>query len=227
SVTAAQKYRRSIEHLQVCGSSSVAVRLFINDGKSGSLVTDQPSAPFSRGFHERATTVKYFLVQRRIKTASPTNGRRHSVLPSSILRKVFAALADSPCFHSHSVWSGFRSGASWSPSSSKRVLPSQCRTERPRLQWRPFRRDFAVTRTRRWVYKNPTTFLGCLVRSGCGPAVAQRFVHFSAHPQPVQQHRQLPRHRHDRPLLGILAAALVQLQSPALQIRIRATPVQN
>jgi hypothetical protein len=46
-------------------------------------------------------------------------------------------------------------------------------------------------------------------------AVAQRFVFFSAYPQPVQQHRQLPRHRHHRPPLGILIVLSGQLHAPA------------
>src|SRR6266478_3970779 len=186
--------------------------------------------PHGRGFHERATTVKYFLVQRRRKTASPTNGRRHSVLPSSILRKVFcrprrlALLPFALCVERLALRCQLESLFL-----VKRVLLSQYRTERLRFQWRPFRRDLAVTRTRRWVQKpyTQTTPLSGLLGRRRRPAVAQRFVHFSAHPQAVQQHRQLPRHRHDRSLLGILAAALGQLQSPTLKIRIRAPPVQN
>src|SRR6266478_1957441 len=112
------------------------------------------TAPFGRGFHERATTVKYFLVQRRIKTASPTNGRRHSVLPSSILRKVFcrprrlALLPFALCVERLALRCQLESLFL-----VKRVLLSQYRTERLRFQWRPFRRDLAVTRTRRWVQK--------------------------------------------------------------------------
>jgi hypothetical protein len=36
-------------------------------------------------------------------------------------------------------------------------------------------------------------------------AVPQRFIHFPRYPQPMQQNRQLPRHRHHGPLLGVLA----------------------
>jgi hypothetical protein len=35
--------------------------------------------------------------------------------------------------------------------------------------------------------------------------VPQRFIHFPRYPQPMQQNRQLPRHRHHGPLLGVLA----------------------
>ena len=35
-------------------------------------------------------------------------------------------------------------------------------------------------------------------------AVPQRFIHFPRYPQPMQQNRQLPRHRHHGPLLGVL-----------------------
>jgi hypothetical protein len=37
--------------------------------------------------------------------------------------------------------------------------------------------------------------------------VTQRLVDLSAHPQTVQQHRELPRHGHHRPFLGVLAPA--------------------
>ncbi len=39
-------------------------------------------------------------------------------------------------------------------------------------------------------------------------AIAQRFIRFPRHPQPVQQYRQLSRHRDHRSLLGILAPSL-------------------
>ena len=65
----------------------------------------------------------------------------------------------------------------------KRVLPSRCRTGRFCFRKRSFRRDLAVTRTRRWV-ATPTFLSGFP-------------VHFARHPQPVQQDSQLPRHRRD------------------------------
>src|SRR5712691_821854 len=99
----------------------------------------------------------------------------------------FAALADSPCFHSHSVWSGFRSGASWSSSSSERVLPSQCRTERLRFQLRPFRRDLAVTRTRRWVQK-PFN-LKLLPYAACWDAGAGRLLRSGSYTSPHTHNR--------------------------------------
>src|SRR5580704_8902436 len=64
----------------------------------------------------------------------------------------------------------------------------------------------AVTGTRLWafVFSLPGTVL--FLRS-CGyarsAAVVQRFVHFSAHPQVMQQHRQLSRGRHDGSLLPV------------------------
>jgi DNA polymerase-4 len=42
-------------------------------------------------------------------------------------------------------------------------------------------------------------------------AVVQRFIHFSAHPQVMQQHRQLSRSRHDRSFLPVLPAALLSI----------------
>jgi hypothetical protein len=55
--------------------------------------------------------------------------------------------------------------------------------------------------------------LGCA--SNQLAAVTERVVDFAADPQFVQQHRQLSRHRHDRSLLGLLAASFRHLQTPA------------
>src|ERR1035438_5265161 len=67
----------------------------------------------------------------------------------------------------------------------------------------------------------------CCRRQRCLVAVAQRFVHFSTHPQPMQQHRQLPRRRNHGSLLPILSAALGQLQTPAPQVAVRSKRTQN
>ena len=109
----------------------------------------------------------------------------------------------------------------------KRVLPSQYRTERSRFG---SARSAATSQSPElgdWLHNiyNP---LSCSVFTAVAClAVAQRLVHFPRHPQPMQQNRQLPRHRHDRSLLRILAAARRQLQPPPLQIRIRPPPAQN
>ncbi len=64
----------------------------------------------------------------------------------------------------------------------------------------------AVTGTRLWafVFSLPGTVL---FLRGCGhcrwAAVVQRFVYFSAHPQVMQQHRQLSGGRHDGSLLAV------------------------
>jgi hypothetical protein len=55
----------------------------------------------------------------------------------------------------------------------------------------------------------------------------QRFVRFSAHPQVMQQYRQLSCRGDDRPFLAALSAALGQLQSPAPQIAVHAKRSQN
>ena len=57
--------------------------------------------------------------------------------------------------------------------------------------------------------------------------IAQWFVHLSAYPQPMQQHRQFSRHRHHRSLLGIFPSSLGQLQSPAPQIAVFSKRPQN
>ena len=64
----------------------------------------------------------------------------------------------------------------------------------------------AVTGTRLWafVFSLPGTVLFLRGRGyGRGAAVVQRLVHFSAHPQVMQQHRQLSRGRHDGSLLAV------------------------
>jgi hypothetical protein len=100
-------------------------------------------------------TVNSFQFTRsaRLILAYPTNGRRLRLslaFPSEERFLFFPA--DSPCFHSHSLWSGWLR-CQLESSISNRVLPSQNRTESPRFRKRSFRRDLAVTRTRRWVTK--------------------------------------------------------------------------
>jgi hypothetical protein len=58
-------------------------------------------------------------------------------------------------------------------------------------------------------------------------AIAQWFVHLSAHPQPMEQYRQLSRHRNHRWFLGIFPSALRQLQPPSPQITIFSKRSQN
>src|SRR4029434_5881176 len=157
----------------------------------------------------------------------PTGGatqRSPSLLP--FLERFLPALADSPCFHSHSLWSGMPR-CQLESFISKRVLPSQSRTESP-----PFPETLVPPRPRSHPnsaigYQTELHCLSCLLGRSRRLAVAQRLVHFPAHPQPVQQHRQLTSHRHHRTLLRILAPAGGQLQPPALQIRIRTAPAQN
>src|ERR1700688_4290132 len=88
-----------------------------------------------------------------------------------------------------------------------------------------FRHDLAVTRTRRWV----TNFnsLGCCPRALPGLAGSQRFVHLTRYPQPMQQNPHLSGHRHDGPLLRILASALGLPQTQAPQIRVRSPVTEN
>src|SRR5438270_2207971 len=83
----------------------------------------------------------------------------------------------------------------------------------------------AVTGTRLWAFvfflPGKILFLG-----GCSDcrsaAVVQWFVRFSAHPQVMQQHRQLSCRSHDRSLLPALPAAFGQPQSPASQVAVNA-----
>src|SRR6266849_670642 len=76
----------------------------------------------------------------------------------------------------------------------------------------------AVTRTRRSFFVCIPTIrrepgLGCV---SCDlVTVPERVIDFAAHPQLVQQHRQLTRHRRNRSLLGVLAPSFGQLQTPS------------
>lgn len=142
----------------------------------------------------------------------PTNGRRHSALPSSFLGRFFFPLAESPCFHSHSRWScSLRCQLGSSISNGCCHLRIEVTSLFPETL---FRRDRAVTRTRRFATNLPSSSCS-LFQLLPGVTVPQRLVHFTTHPQGMQQHRQLPRHCHDRTLLRILSATCGQLQSPA------------
>jgi len=117
-------------------------------------------------------------------------------------------------------WSRIRPGAYWGPSfpfrccylcdglegqDAERSHPNAavcgCRYSRPNLQ-----RIILPSSCSDGACSAATFLSPSLCRRGWfrPMAVAQRFVHLSGRPQPVQQHRQLPRHRYDRPLLGIL-----------------------
>jgi hypothetical protein len=54
----------------------------------------------------------------------------------------------------------------------------------------------------------------------CFLAIAQWFVHLSAHPQPMEQYRQLSSHGNHRSFLGIFPSALRKLPSPSPQITV-------
>src|SRR5215467_6723308 len=61
----------------------------------------------------------------------------------------------------------------------------------------------------------------CGCRCNCNSmAVVQGLVHFSAHPQVMQQHRQLSGCGHEGSLLAVPATALRQLQAPAPEIAV-------
>src|SRR5580693_8153044 len=88
----------------------------------------------------------------------------------------------------------------------------------------------AVTGTRLWLLSFPS-WNGFVFLRGCcycrSPAVVQRFVHISAHPQVMQQHGQLSRGGHDGSLLAVSAATRGQLQAPAPQIAVHTEWSQN
>jgi hypothetical protein len=57
--------------------------------------------------------------------------------------------------------------------------------------------------------------------------VPERIISFAAHPQLVQQHRQLARDRYDGSLLGPLSASFRHLQTPAAQITVDPKGTEN
>ena len=126
-----------------------------------------------------------------------------AMLPSALSRSDFVSL-----------------GACWA-FSFQPVLPSVCRpvvplfhdrtwarrlTQSPELGFRLLSFPFLE----RLIFV--LSFVLCCCRHCRSAAVVQRFVRFSAHPQVMQQHRQLSGGRDDGSLLPALAAALGQLQ---------------
>src|SRR4030095_6416081 len=88
----------------------------------------------------------------------PTGGatqRSPSLLP--FLERFLPALADSPCFHSHSLWSGMPR-CQLESFISKRVLPSQNRTESP-----PFPETLVLPRPR----SHPNSAIGYQTELHC------------------------------------------------------------
>src|SRR3984957_6468772 len=75
--------------------------------------------------------------------------------------------------------------------------------------------------------------LSCADRNSLGHgahrflAIAQWFVHLSAYPQPMQQHRHLSSHGNYRSFLGIFSSSLRKLQSPSPQITVCSKRPQN
>src|SRR5438309_7730001 len=67
----------------------------------------------------------------------------------------------------------------------------------------------------------------CCDRQRTLRAVVQRFVHFSAYPQVMQQHCQLACRGDDGSFLPVPASTLGQLQTPAPQIAVRAKRAEN
>jgi hypothetical protein len=91
-----------------------------------------------------------------------------------------APTADSPCFHSHSLWSYLlRCQLVFSISNGCCHLSVELNASPGEAS---FRRDFAVTRTRRLA----TKLLILLGGFFPGLAVSQRLVGLCAHPQPMQ-----------------------------------------
>ena len=109
-------------------------------------------------------------------------------------------------------------------------------TSRCPQEWNVAQAIDAVTGTRLWllsfIFLERFCFGFCFfLLGGCcnrySAAVVQWLVHFSTHPQVMQQHRQLSGRGHDRPLLAVSPTALRQFQSPAPEIAVHAEWSQN
>src|SRR5882724_9402882 len=139
-----------------------------------------------------------------------------------------AELPLSPPFHPHSSMSDFVSlGASW-VFSFQPVLPPVSRPLFPSLRWKLGQAINAVTGTRRLGFVLPIHESElCRRRQHGRTAIPQRFVHFSADPQAMQQHRQLSCSSNHHSFLPILSAPLGQLQPPAPQIAVYAKRSQD
>src|SRR5215210_5935856 len=117
-----------------------------------------------------------------------------------------------------SVFSGYRGGAAIfravsptrevGPSSAGAVASHEIRSDGPREA-----ASLSASRSTLWQATTPSLRLHvCLLLlsrqdSSGALGVAQRLVDLSCNPQTVQKHRNLPRHGHRRPLLGVLAPA--------------------
>ncbi len=71
-------------------------------------------------------------------------------------------------------------------------------------------------------FLSPEMFLWlCCDRQRTWLAIVQRFVHFCAYPQVMQQHRQLPCRGNDGTFLPVPSTTLGQLQSPSSYTAVR------
>ena len=143
---------------------------------------------------------------------------------------VASPLSVPPCFHTHSPWTRPK---------PRREPGARCHSVGPGLlsyastsaaQLSSLAAGLPVPRShpdvgedkvsRAWGLRGlPTCFLPCTPlsgRYGRGSFRAPRVIAVPADPQPVQQNRQFPRHRHYRPPFGFLLPFRGDSQSPAL-----------
>src|SRR5438270_25856 len=131
-----------------------------------------------------------------------------------------------PSALSRSDW--FSLGACWA-FSFQPVLPSVWRPV-VSLKSRTWARRLTQSRNSALAFVSPCWNGSVFLRGRCYcrcAIVVQGFVHFSAHPEVMQQHRQLSRGRHDGSLLSVSPATLGQLQAPAPQITVHPEWSQN
>ena len=130
----------------------------------------------------------------------------------------------SPSFHPHSLVSDFRSvqGGCSRFSRCCYLIIDLCS---PLLD----RNGRGVSRS----HLDSAVELGCSDRNSlsrgvhCFVAIAQWFVHLSAHPQPMEQYRQLPCYRNYRSFLGIFSSTLRKFPSPSPHITVFSKRPQN
>jgi len=104
-----------------------------------------------RGFHEKADPVKRFFSHSFLPVLADRREAPQRPRVLLLFSGSFSALAESPCFHSHSCWSGVlrcRLGSSISNGCCHLSIELT-----PLLPETLFRRDLAVTRTRRFATK--------------------------------------------------------------------------
>src|ERR1017187_3372487 len=131
-----------------------------------------------------------------------------ATVPLGVLNTRGAAISESIC----------GVPVAWFPTISRDLAVTPTRRFRISRRFRSFSSLHPVAASAPRLCRHFRFALGLRCRCLRRLPVVLRIVHFSRHPQVMQQHRQLPRHRHHRPLLRSLPPFRL-LQSPCPHFR--------